>query len=220
MTTKTKAKTDKTDKTPTEHLQPIALLFADLAKFQQAMTGAKKDAENPFHKSKYADLSSVVSAIKEGSQELNIGFYHKTHDQVLTTVLFYSDGVNYAEIESSLSIDVKVDKGNPMQAIGSAITYAKRYTLQGLYGLPSEDDDGNALQGATFQQPAPAQKQPFTMALLDNPKAMKLLEDLMKEHKNGLTAATAFTEKSAPKYTFTGADIKAIESVCNNLPPF
>lgn len=134
-----------------KHDNPMALLLKDLSQFQKNMIGAKKDSENPFHKSSYADLSSVVNAIKEASNDLNLGYYHKIHDSSLETFLFYSDGINYAEIGSILPIDITGAK-NPMQAKGSAITYAKRYTLQGLYGLPSEDDDANECQNTTIQK--------------------------------------------------------------------
>lgn len=217
----------KTTKKEAKVENPMALLFADLAKFQQAMTGAKKDANNPFHKSKYADLSSVVNAIKSGSEGLNIGFYHKTNDTTLTTILFYSDGVNYAELESSLSIEVhvpppeertdkfgKVKSFNMMQAIGSAITYAKRYTLQGLYGLPSEDDDGQSLQGA-YHRPIQQQptKTPFDTAKLEKTDVIQKIEKLMAEHNHVETAVQGFIEMGEKAYTFTDEDKKAIANV-------
>lgn len=150
-----------------------ALLLKELREFQQIATGAKKDANNPFFKTKYADLESVTAAIKEGTKKLNLGYYHTIDNAVLTTVLFYSDGKEYAEITSSLSVDVKINGKNAMQDMGSAITYAKRYTLQSLFGLPSEDDDGNSLQGAQIQQPP--KTKPYTMATLNNSK--KYFED-------------------------------------------
>jgi hypothetical protein len=123
-----------------------ALLFAELSKFQKNMEGAKKDALNPHFKSKYADLESVVQCIKDYSKELKLSYTHVNYRidgmDFLKTVLAYSDGEKFETIESSLPL--MLTGNNPMQAMGSAITYAKRYTLQGLYGIPSEDDDGNS----------------------------------------------------------------------------
>lgn len=142
-----------------------ALLLKELSQFQQVVTGAKKGAKNPFFKTTYADLESVVNAIRSGCEGLNLGFYHSIDQTILSTVLFYSDGDNYFEIVSSMSIDVQINGKNPMQDMGSAITYAKRYTLQSLFGLPSEDDDGNALQGVPVKQPPP-KPQKYTLNML------------------------------------------------------
>lgn len=142
-----------------------ALLLKELAQFQQTITGAKKGAKNPFFKTTYADLESVVNAIRAGCEGLNLGFYHSIENAVLSTVLFYSDGENYAELTSSMSVDVQINGKNPMQDMGSAITYAKRYTLQSLFGLPSEDDDGNSLQGVKVKQ-QPDKPQKYTLNML------------------------------------------------------
>ena len=139
----------------------IALLFKELGKFQQAMQGAKKDAKNPHFKSSYADLESVVQCIKDCSKGLNLSFSHVVIQidgiNYLKTILAYSDGDKFESIESCMPL--LTGKGfNPMQDLGSAITYAKRYTLQGLYGIPSEDDDGQALTSQakqTYQKPTP-----------------------------------------------------------------
>ena len=151
--------------TEQKNTNAMALLLKDLSKFQQRSMVAKKDAINPHYKNSYADLSSVVSAINEGSKDLNIGYYHKMEGTTLTTYLFYSDGDSYAHIESSLSIDAK-SGSNLMQAIGSAITYAKRYTLQSLYGLPSDDDDGNQCE---IKPPKPA-KADYTLDSFEKSK--------------------------------------------------
>lgn len=139
-----------------------ALLFKELAKFQQAMQGAKKDAKNPHFKTSYADLESVVSCVKEFSQGLNLSYTHlilKENDQnTLKTILAYSDGDKFECIESVLPLLTGKGGFNEMQALGSAITYAKRYTLQGLYGIPSEDDDAQsvtAVKKQEYSKPAP-----------------------------------------------------------------
>ena len=73
------------------------------------------------------------------TQEIEVKNYQKDI-VVVTTVRHIDDDNTYVSKLPILLDDVSMK--NP-QKIGSAITYAKRYTLQAVYGLPSEDDDGN-----------------------------------------------------------------------------
>ena len=121
--------------------EQINELAAALAKAQGQMQSAKKDAENPFFKSKYADMDSVVSAIKEPlasnglsySQVLDIG-----EDGVyVETILMHASG---QWISGRLKMPVA--KPNDPQALGSASTYCRRFALQSIVGVPAGDDDG------------------------------------------------------------------------------
>lgn len=118
-------------------------LAAALAVAQGAMVGAKKDTVNPFYKSSYADLSSVVEAIKKPFADNGLSYVQGTDwddndNVVVVTRLMHSSG---QWIESRLRM--KPTKNDP-QGVGSTITYARRYALQAIAGVPSEDDDGNA----------------------------------------------------------------------------
>jgi len=121
----------------------IKQLAAALVKAQSSMSGAKKDANNPFFKSKYADLPSVMSAIRPALAENGLGFVQICHDAdqaaKVETIIIHESG----ETLSCGTISVPVSK-NDAQAYGSAITYAKRYSLQAAFGVPSVDDDGNS----------------------------------------------------------------------------
>lgn len=123
--------------------ESIKELATALAKAQRSMGGAKKDSSNPFYKSTYSDLSSVVTAIREPLSSNGLSFIQATEpsdkDEIrVITMLMHESG----EWLSS-TIAIPVSKADA-QGYGSAITYAKRYGLQGLLGVPSEDDDGNA----------------------------------------------------------------------------
>jgi hypothetical protein len=122
--------------------ESIGQLVGALAKAQGQMEGAKKDAANPFFKSKYADLASVWDAIREplsANALAVIQFPRSTEEGVeIETLLAHESGEWVAE-----TLTLPVGKYDP-QGIGSAITYAKRYSLQAMAGIPSEDDDGNA----------------------------------------------------------------------------
>ena len=125
----------------------IKELAAALCKAQGEMGGANKDAENSFFKSTYADLGSVVRAIKQPFADNGLSYSQlTTSDNGLygvTTVLMHTSG---QWLSSVLLLPVK--KPNDPQAAGSAITYARRYALQAMAGIPSEDDDGNAASKA------------------------------------------------------------------------
>lgn len=104
---------------------------------------AAKDKVNPHFKSKYADLTSVIDAIKPVLAKHNLVFYQRpqpSEDGVLVqTVLRHASG---EEIDLG-TLYVPANKRDA-QGFGSAITYARRYALMTAFGVPAEDDDGNA----------------------------------------------------------------------------
>ena len=139
----------------------IGQLAAALAKAQGQMKFAAKDANNPFFKSKYADLASVIEAIKVPLSANGIAFVQATDFEdsavIVETILLHESGEWI-----SGKLRMQPTKNDP-QGVGSAVTYAKRYGLQALAGVPSDDDDGNAatgLQGAPAAKPAPAKPMP------------------------------------------------------------
>ena len=109
---------------------------------QAEMGGAVKDSANPFFKSKYADLTSVVKAIKEpfASHGLSYVQFPYTTDRGVgvTTRLMHSSG-EWLESEFVLPIT----KQDP-QSAGAALTYARRYALQSMAGIPNADDDAES----------------------------------------------------------------------------
>jgi hypothetical protein len=116
-------------------------------KAQKDMEGAKKDAKNPFFKSSYADLSSVLEACKNAlnSNGISILQPHTTEFNPVSgeevhyveTILVHESGEYF-----SSKTKMEVSKKNDPQSLGSAISYARRYGLQSLISLPAEDDDG------------------------------------------------------------------------------
>lgn len=110
---------------------------------QSEMTGAKKSAANPFFKSQYADLSSVMEAISKPFAAHGLSFIQSAGMAdgwiSVTTRIMHTSG-QWIESDPLALPPVK----NDPQAFGSAVTYAKRYSLQALCGVPSVDDDGNA----------------------------------------------------------------------------
>lgn len=113
-----------------------------LVKAQKEMGAVIKNANNPHFKSKYADLGAVFDACQDALQ--NNGFAilqpcgKDDHGAYVETVLHHESGDAY--ISRVYLVIGKQD----MQALGSAITYARRYGLLGMAGLAPEDDDGTA----------------------------------------------------------------------------
>ena len=121
-----------------------------LSKAQKQMTGATKGANNPFLKSKYSDLSMVIDAISKPFADNELCFIQAVEMNEtkvsVTTRIMHSSG-QFFESVTELQ-PVKLDP----QSVGSAATYAKRYGLQGLAGVPSVDDDGNSASKQSKQE--------------------------------------------------------------------
>jgi hypothetical protein len=128
---------------------------------QRAMTAATKGAENPHFRSKYADLATIIEAVKGPLNNAGITFMQSPQGDatgvMVETMLLHESGEWLAD-----TVYLPVPQQTPV-AYGSAITYGKRYGLQSLTGLPSEDDDGEhasepAKEGAPRVQPGPPRK--------------------------------------------------------------
>ena len=122
--------------------ESIKNLAASLCKAQAEMGGAVKDSKNPFFKSDYADLTSVIKAIKEPFANHGLSYTQfPTNDDGrigVSTLLMHESG-EYLEHSYTLP----TTKADP-QAAGSAITYARRYALQSIAGIPTADDDAES----------------------------------------------------------------------------
>lgn len=127
-------------------------LFAAFAKAQAKIGVAIKDSTNPHFRSKYADLSSVVAAIKPALAEYGLGFYQRFTPAdggvCIETVIIHESGQELA----TGPLFVPASKADA-QGYGSAITYARRYSLQTALGVPADDDDGNAAVKTVDVQP-------------------------------------------------------------------
>jgi len=112
-----------------------------LVEFQAKVSKIKKDAKNPFFKSNYASLSNIQDAISQPLIESGLCYSQSpTGVNGLCTILIHAESGEYLMDEYIMP----VAKPNDPQAVGSAITYAKRYALAGILGLNiDDDDDGN-----------------------------------------------------------------------------
>ena len=122
--------------------EAINELAGALAKAQGEMKLALRDATNPFFKSTYADLASVVETIRGPFSANGLAYVQlpeacEGEAVAVTTLLMHSSG----QWVSSRTV-VPVSKADA-QGYGSALTYARRYGLQAIAGVAAEDDDGN-----------------------------------------------------------------------------
>ncbi len=122
-------------------------LSAALVRALGEIGGAAKDKINPHFKSKYADLGSVIEAIKPVLAAHDLGFTQHCQPSedgvIVETVLHHAGGKTL----SMGSLYVPANKRDA-QGFGSAQTYARRYSLQTAFGVAAEDDDGNAASNA------------------------------------------------------------------------
>lgn len=114
-----------------------------LVLYRQQLEQPKKDAKNPFFKSKYVTLDGVINAIDKAIKGTGIAYVQEAtsgnNEVSVSTWILHESGQHLA----FEPLSVPVSK-NDAQAYGSAVTYAKRYALAAAFGVSSDvDDDGN-----------------------------------------------------------------------------
>jgi hypothetical protein len=146
-------------------------LHSALAAAFPAIEGATKDSTNPHFKSQYADLASVIAAIKPALVGQGLFFTQGTEPSeggvIVETMVHHSSG----ESMSFGKLFVPANK-NDAQGFGSALTYARRYSLMTAFGVAPEDDDGNAASKA-IARPTTGEAPPEKRASLVGPYTSK-----------------------------------------------
>ena len=114
-----------------------------LVKAQKEFGPALKTSTNPHFKSRYADLSNCIEAVIDALNNNGIALIQQTHEDqsgvTVETMFLHESG----ESLTSGKLHVPASKHDP-QGYGSALTYARRYSLMAACGIAPEDDDGNA----------------------------------------------------------------------------
>ena len=174
--------------------ESIKELATALAKAQGQIKGAVKDSANPFFKSKYADLASVVEAIRSAFAANGLSYIQSVEpsdkDEVrVETTILHSSGEWIGCGVLALPVS-KVDA----QGYGSALTYARRYSLSAATGVAPEDDDGNA---ATVAKPSLVKKMDGVEKALLVIGVSPTLKDLQTVFTDAYKAAQAAEDKAA-----------------------
>lgn len=123
--------------------ESIKELAAALSHFQAAVAGAKKSSDNPYYKSKYADLATIWQTVRAPLTENGLSVSQVSQPTepgliAIETVLMHESGEWISGI-----IVMPLTKSDP-QGAGSAITYARRYGLAAILGVHQEDDDAQS----------------------------------------------------------------------------
>lgn len=165
-----------------------------LLKAQKGIKAALKDSTNPHFKSKYADLSSVIDAVKEHLNAQDIAFLQgivsAENGVGVETMLLHKSG----EWLSSI-LEIPASKQDA-QGYGSAITYGRRYGLQSMCGVPAEDDDGNAATASTQSRITPIAGALGSLDKADQENAKQIANGIVDFWNEGkeLAAYEAFYE--------------------------
>lgn len=118
-------------------------ISAALVKAQKEFAPALKTNTNPHFKSKYVGLDGCVEAVIDALNNNGIMLMQKNHPSdsgvAVETIFIHESG----ESISGGVLTVPASKQDP-QGYGSALTYARRYSLMAACGIAPEDDDGNA----------------------------------------------------------------------------
>lgn len=188
-----------------EKSQTITKISLALFEFQSKAHKIIKKADNPFFKSKYADLPSILDEISEPLRDCGLVLSQHPDGEGLTTLLIHAASGEYFMSNGTM----KPIKNDP-QALGSAITYQRRYAICSILGLNvDKDDDGN--EASQPQKPAakaPSKEQPTKPWLNENTDAFIKALKYVKEQSD----KEAAVKKIMAKYSIS----KAIQDKLKN----
>ena len=114
-----------------------------LFNLQQEIGTISKDASNPFYKSKYFDINSLINQLNPLFKKHKLLLLQPIEEDMVYSKLICIDGTG--GVKSAL----KLPEINDPQKLGSAIAYYRRYTLASLLGLQAVDDDANIASEVT-----------------------------------------------------------------------
>ena len=118
-------------------------IYTKVSEVKKEIGAISKDSTNPFFKSKYFDINSLLKHVEPLLQKNGLLLLQPIMEGEL-----YTEIVD-VESEERIVSSIALPKMDDPQKLGSAITYFRRYTLQSLLGLQAEDDDANAASKAS-----------------------------------------------------------------------
>lgn len=189
-------------------------IYQALFNIQSELSSVAKDGYNPHFKSKHATLETVLDTIMPYMQKNGLVVVQKpiVSDKVGTLLLrteiihVESSESVFSELETPLT---KMDS----QGVGSAITYARRYSLLALLALGTEDDDG---EGTTIRN-KPATKAPAKKIVI-NTEDQELIDQLIVEYPSGDLNKKMIAAKAhlGTEGSFTEEQRKKLDELLNN----
>ena len=174
-------------------------IAAAFVKSQRAFGPALKTSTNPHFKSKYADLANCIEAVVDALNANGIALMQRTFeckDGVMVETVFVHES---GEVMECGMLHVPAGKQDP-QGYGSALTYARRYSLLAATGLAPEDDDGNSASRRTEIKSTVNENQiADLMAVMDEVTTLKELQDAYKQAYKATNGEQAWQAKVIAK---------------------
>ena len=174
-------------------------IAAAFVKAQRQFGPALKTSVNPHFKSKYADLANCIEAVIEALNSNGIGLMQRTYeckDGVLVETVFIHES---GEVMECGMLHVPAGKQDP-QGYGSALTYARRYSLLAATGLAPEDDDANAASRRTEIKSTVNENQiADLLAAMDEVTTIKELQEAYKQAYKATNGEQAWQTKVITK---------------------
>ena len=162
-----------------EKSEKINNLTKSLLQFHKEIGKIAKTSTNPFFKSKYADLPSILDAINEPLQNAGLVIISIPDNEGLTTLLIHSESGEYI----SATAIMKPVKNDP-QAIGSAITYQRRYSIGSILNLNIDNDDDGNKASIKAEQQQPKDVVPHKPSI--TPKLMEKMKERINKGEKGI----------------------------------
>ncbi len=156
-------------------------IYKKLYEAKKEIGKISKDSKNPFFKSKYFDVNTLLEHVEPILQKHDLLLLQPILEGKVSTIII--------DVESGDKVvsDIVLPSLNDPQKLGSAITYYRRYTLQSLLGLQAEDDDGNKASNKVKLKPVKNYKDCKTKAELKtfytalNPTEQNEMKNLITE---------------------------------------
>jgi len=174
-------------------------IAAAFVKAQRQFGPALKTSTNPHFRSKYADLSNCIEAVIDALNSNGIGLMQRTYeckDGVMVETIFVHES---GEVMECGLLHVPASKQDP-QGYGSALTYARRYSLLAATGLAPEDDDGNSASRRTEIKSTVDESQiADLLAAMDEVTTIKELQQAYKDAYKATNGEQAWQAKVIAK---------------------
>lgn len=144
-------------------------IYKKLLSAKAEFTTVVKNATNPFHKSKYADLNAFLDAIEPALIKHGLLLTQPIVEGSVVTQII--DAESTLPVPTSIQSSIELPQNLEPQKLGAAITYFRRYTLQSLLALNAEDDDGQSTMPTAPRAPmTPVRTIPTQTQLLNDPE--------------------------------------------------
>ena len=167
-------------------------VYEKLFEFRKLTGKVVKSANNPFFKSKYADLNSVIEATDPALEEVGLIYIDRVDGDKLVSEL-----IDPESGEIITNVTPLILGKQDMQQLGSALSYARRYARLTLLGLQTVDDDGGVASGTVFVKP----------------KTIKEINELILKTKTDSTKFLQYFHVDAVKNLTEQAGIQALKTL-------